>query len=126
MHCVGNLCTCEQLVVKDTSFSKDITSDLLNEQNSLNFLLINNVVAILENSVYKYLIAQLIKNLPAVQETWVQSLGWEHPPGEWIGYPLQYSSLEKSMDYIVHGVRKSWTRLSDFHLLTYERSFLSM
>ena len=71
MHCVGNLCTCEQLVVKDTSFSKGITSDLLNEQNSLNFLLINNVVAILENSVYKYLIAQLIKNLPAVQETWV-------------------------------------------------------
>ena len=25
------------------------------------------------------LIAQLVKNLPAVQETWVQSLGWEDP-----------------------------------------------
>ena len=25
------------------------------------------------------LIAQLINNLPAVQETWVQSLGWEEP-----------------------------------------------
>ena len=25
------------------------------------------------------LVAQLIKNLPAVQETWVQSLGWEDP-----------------------------------------------
>ena len=24
--------------------------------------------------------AQLIKNLPAVQETWVRSLGWEDPP----------------------------------------------
>ena len=23
--------------------------------------------------------AQLVKNPPAVQETWVQSLGWEHP-----------------------------------------------
>ena len=23
--------------------------------------------------------AQLVKNLPAVQETWVQSLGWEDP-----------------------------------------------
>ena len=23
------------------------------------------------------LVAQLVKNLPAVQETWVQSLGWE-------------------------------------------------
>ena len=23
--------------------------------------------------------AQLVKNLPAVRETWVQSLGWEDP-----------------------------------------------
>ena len=23
--------------------------------------------------------AQMVKNLPAVQETWVQSLGWEDP-----------------------------------------------
>ena len=33
------------------------------------------------------------------------------------GYPLQYSGLENSMDCIVHGLTKSWTRLSDFHLL---------
>ena len=25
------------------------------------------------------LVAQLVKNLPAVQESWVQSLGWEDP-----------------------------------------------
>jgi len=25
------------------------------------------------------LVAQLVKNLPAVQETWIQSLGWEDP-----------------------------------------------
>ena len=25
------------------------------------------------------LVVQLVKNLPAVQETWVQSLGWEDP-----------------------------------------------
>ena len=30
-------------------------------------------------------------------------------PGEVKGYPLQYSGLENSMDYIVHGVAKSWT-----------------
>ena len=29
--------------------------------------------------------------------------------------PLQYSGLENSMNCIVHGVVKSWTRLSDFH-----------
>ena len=37
-------------------------------------------------------------------------------PGEGKGYSLQYSGLENSMDYIVHGVTKSWTRLSDFHV----------
>ena len=41
--------------------------------------------------------------------------GLGRSPGEGKGYPLQYSGLEKSMDYIVHGVAKSWIRLSDFH-----------
>ena len=36
-------------------------------------------------------------------------------PGEGKGYLLEYSCLENSMDCIVHGVTKSWTRLSDFH-----------
>ena len=35
-------------------------------------------------------------------------------PGEGKGYPLQYSSLKNSMDFIVRGVAKSRT-LSDFH-----------
>ena len=35
-------------------------------------------------------------------------------PGEEKGYPLQYSGLENSMDYAVHGIAKSQTRLSDF------------
>ena len=25
------------------------------------------------------LVAQLVKNLPAMQETWIRSLGWEDP-----------------------------------------------
>ena len=40
--------------------------------------------------------------------------------GEGKGYPLQYSGLENSMDCIVYGVAKSWTRLSDFHSQTYK------
>ena len=35
--------------------------------------------------------------------------------GEGKGYPLQYSGLENPMDYMVHGVSRSRTRLSDFH-----------
>ena len=34
--------------------------------------------------------------------------------GEGIGHPLQYSGLENSMDYLVHGVTKSQSRLSNF------------
>ena len=57
--------------------------------------------------------------MPAMRETWVQSLGWEDPLGEGKGYPLQYFGLENSMDYIVHGVAKSQTQLSDFHYNLY-------
>ena len=46
-------------------------------------------------------VAQLVKNLPAIQETWVRSLGLGRSPGEEKGYPLQYSGLENSMDCIV-------------------------
>ena len=54
------------------------------------------------------LVAQLVKNLPAIRETWVQpQLGISH--GEGNSYPVQYSCLENSMDYIVHGVTKSQT-----------------
>ena len=36
-------------------------------------------------------------------------------PEEEKGDPLQCFGLENSIDYIVHGVAKSWTQLSDFH-----------
>ena len=35
--------------------------------------------------------------------------GLGRSPGEGNGYPLQYSGLENSMDYIVHGVTNSQT-----------------
>ena len=41
--------------------------------------------------------------------------GLGRSPGEGKGYPLQCSGLENSMDCIVHGVAKSWTRLSNVH-----------
>ena len=51
------------------------------------------------------LVAQLVKNPPAMQETWVWSLGWEDPLEKETD-PLQYFGLENSMDYIVHGVTR--------------------
>ena len=44
--------------------------------------------------------------------------GLERSPGEGKGCPIQYSGLENSMDYIVHGVAKSRTLLNDFHFHT--------
>ena len=54
----------------------------------------------------------MLKYLPAMQETQVQSLSWEDSPGEGNGNPLQYSCLENPMDrgacrVTVHGITKS-------------------
>ena len=42
------------------------------------------------------LVAQSVKNLPAMQETWVRFLG--RSPGEGNSNPLQYSCLENPME----------------------------
>ena len=47
---------------------------------------------------FQTLVAQMVKNVPAIWETQVQSLGWEDSPGEGNGNPLHYSCLENSMD----------------------------
>ena len=43
--------------------------------------------------------------------------GLGRSPGEGKDYPLQYSGLGNSMDYILHGVAKSQTWLGDFHFI---------
>ena len=48
--------------------------------------------------IWPSLVAQMVKNLPARQETWIQYLGLGRSPGEWTGYRLQYSCLENPID----------------------------
>ena len=60
----------------------------------------------------------MVKNLPAVWETRIQSLGQEDSPGEANEDPLQYSCLENPTDRrawwaTVQGATKSQTGLSD-------------
>ena len=60
----------------------------------------------------------MVKNLPAVRETWVQSLGREDPLEEGMATHssvLAWSILwtEEPSGLQVHGVAKSWTQLSD-------------
>ena len=69
------------------------------------------------------LVAQIVKNLPAMQETWRLIPGLGRSSGEGNGNPLQYPCLENPMDggawlATVHGVAKSRTRLSDFTSFT--------
>ena len=63
-------------------------------------------------------LAQLVKNLPAIQETQVQSQGREDSPGEGNGNRLQFSCLENptyrgAWWATMCGVAKSQTQLSD-------------
>ena len=79
--------------------------------NKIFFLNLSPEVGLLDHMVFGApLVAQAVKNPPAMWETRVRSLGWEGKC-----YPLQYSGLENSMDCIVHGVAKSWTWLGDFY-----------
>ena len=60
----------------------------------------------------------VVKNLPAVQETWVQSLGREDPLEEGMATHSSVLGLENPMDRgawwaAVHGVAKYQTGLSN-------------
>ena len=78
---------------------------------------------------WAFLVVQMVKNLPVIQETWVQSLSQEDPLEKvmanhssilaWrIPWTDQYSCLENPMDRGAwratgHRVKNSWTRLRD-------------
>ena len=60
------------------------------------------------------LVAQTVKNCPAMRETWVQLLGWEDPLEEGMATHSSILSWRIPMDRgawqaPVHRVAKSWT-----------------
>ena len=60
------------------------------------------------------LVAQMVKNPPAVQETWVRSLSWDDPLEEGLAVHSSILAWRIPMDRgawwaPVHGVAKSWT-----------------
>ena len=60
----------------------------------------------------------MVKNPPAMQETWVRSLGWEDPLEEEMATHSSILAWRIPMDRgawgaTIHGVAKSQTRLSD-------------
>ena len=77
------------------------------------------------NGSWAFLMAQVAKNLPVMQEIWVISLSWEDPLEEgvathssilawripWTEEPGGLGGVPLSL--AVKGVAKSWTQLSD-------------
>ena len=64
------------------------------------------------------LVAQTVKNPPAMQEFQARSLGWEDPLEKRIATHSSTPYLENPRDRgvyctTVHGVTKNWTQLSD-------------
>ena len=64
------------------------------------------------------LVAQMVKNPPAMRETWIQSLGWEDPLEEGMATHSSVLAWKIPMDKgawwaTVHGITKSRTQLSD-------------
>ena len=64
------------------------------------------------------LVAQVVKNPPAMWETWVQSLGWEGRLEEDMATDSSILAwripwTEEPVQATVHGVTKSWTQLSN-------------
>ena len=77
---------------------------------------LNNHISFLRTS----LVSQMVKNLPAMWETWVSSLGWEDPLEEGMATHSSILSWRIPIDRgawqaAVHVVTKSWTWLSDTH-----------
>ena len=60
------------------------------------------------------LLAQRVKNLPAMQETWVISLGWEDPlekemATHFVFLPGKSHGQRSLESYAVHRVAENWT-----------------
>ena len=65
------------------------------------------------------LVAQTVKHLPAMRETWVRPLGWEYPLEKKMA--THSSTLAWKIPWTeepcrLHGIAKSWTRLSNFKI----------
>ena len=67
---------------------------------------------------WAFLVAQMAQNVPAMWETWVQSLGWEDPLEEGMATHSSILAWRIPLDRVVwratvHGVTKSQTGLRD-------------
>ena len=121
-----------------TQVNRSTCGDNLHASSQVTFknLYVNCACTCLLVNVRASLVAQMIKNLSAVWETWVRSLGQGLIPGsrrfpwEGNGNPLQFSCLENPMNRgawraVVHGISKKQTWLSK-HACTHRKCALGI
>ena len=77
------------------------------------------------------LVAQMVKSLPAIQETCVWSLGWEDPlekematHSSILAWKIPWMELPGRLQSV--GVVKRWTRLSNFHMHMNSQTHLAL
>ena len=93
-------------------------SKSINETYQINKVKKKNHITISTVRYWDSLVAQLVKNLPALRETWVQFLGWEGPLEEGMATYSSILAWRIPLDRgawwaTVHGVAKSQIWLSD-------------
>ena len=92
---------------------------ILEDSSSTGFIML---LLLIQNDLYPYkrasLMAQMIKNPPAMQESWIQSLDWEDPLEEGMAIHSSILAWRISMERgawqaTVHGITESQILLSD-------------
>ena len=113
----SNISKCPHLPFHHKWRSKAQSQNTIIQKTNSHFINIRSLLLVPRAS----LVAQLIKNPPATQETWAQSLGWEDPLEKGM-------AMENSTDCIVHGVAKkqTWLRNSLWYLITNEHHWLNV
>ena len=95
-------CLC---LVRPSARSPDVTYIFSRAQGPNNRSLYYSQVPVSKGKAFSG--GSVVKNPPANAEDLGSIPGLGRSPGEGKGYPLHYSGLKNSMDYIVHGVTNS-------------------
>ena len=85
------------------------------DSSSSQFQNVSTVCTVIYQTVFKAsLVTQMVKNPPAMRETWVPSLGWEDPMATHCSILAWRIPMDRgACRATVLGVANSWTRLND-------------
>ena len=110
-------------VSKYCNFRKPCSYDTIFLQEHHSFFKISQTYDILSTEmIWTSLVAQMVRTLPAMQETLVQPLGWEDPLEKRMA--AHSSILTWRIPWTAESMgSQSWTQLSEFHTHTHRKSY---